>query len=140
MEDDFDVQRDHVPLLMLAAGLLAPQGVIVFSNNYTRFRLDRNALGAFTVEDLTTATLPWDFRRSPRIHQCYLMTLADPAKIALPPEYARSLKACAPRPHLGTYERTRHPVRRIFVYEMGLSWIDCDSCVAAQLRLHYGPP
>lgn len=81
MEDDFDVQRDHIALLMQAARLLAPQGVIVFSNNYTRFRLDRNALAAFAVEDLTTATLPWDFRRSPRIHQCYVLTLVDPAKI-----------------------------------------------------------
>lgn len=88
MEDDFDVQRDHVMLLMLAAQLLAPQGVIVFSNNYTRFRLDRNALGAFAVEDLTTATLPWDFRRSPRIHQCYLLTLTDPAKIAIPQAFS----------------------------------------------------
>lgn len=100
MEDDFDVQRDHVTLLMLAAGLLAPRGVIVFSNNYTRFRLDRNALAAFAVEDLTTATLPWDFRRSPRIHQCYLLTLVDPAKIAVP-------EAPRAQPHLGTYEGTR---------------------------------
>ena len=84
MDDDFDVQRDHVSLLMLAARLLAPRGVIVFSNNYTRFRLDRNALGGFAVEDLTTATLPWDFRRSPKIHQCYVLTPADPAKVAIP--------------------------------------------------------
>ena len=106
MEDDFDVQRDHVTLLMLAAGLLTPQGVIVFSNNYTRFRLDRNALGAFGVEDLTTATLPWDFRRSPRIHQCYQLTLVDPAKITVPPWSPAALEGAGKRPHLGTYERT----------------------------------
>ncbi len=107
MEDDFDVQRDHVTLLMLAAGLLVPGGVIVFSNNFTRFRLDRNALGAFAVEDVTAATLPWDFRRSPKIHQCYVLTLTDPAKITVPPQIgANPLERERPRPHLGSYERT----------------------------------
>ena len=107
MEDDFDVQRDHVTLLMLAAGLLVPQGIIVFSNNYTRFRLDRSALGAFTVEDLSTATLPWDFRRSPRIHQCHQLTLVDPAKIVIPPRIIHdSPEGARTRSHLGTYERT----------------------------------
>lgn len=108
MEEDFDVQRDHVTLLMLAAGLLSPGGVIVFSNNYTRFRLERAALEAFAVEDLTTATLPWDFRRSPRIHQCFRLTLTDPAKIAIPPQSA-GVEGASRRPHLGTYERTRTP-------------------------------
>jgi 23S rRNA (guanine2445-N2)-methyltransferase / 23S rRNA (guanine2069-N7)-methyltransferase len=109
MEDDFDVQRDHVALLMLAADLLVPGGVIVFSNNFTRFKLERNALEAFTVEDVTTATLPWDFRRSPKIHQCYVLTLTDPAKIMVPPQIStNSLERERPRPHLGSYERTRH--------------------------------
>ncbi len=47
MTQDFDVQRDHVRLLTLAARLLAPRGTIVFSNNYTRFRLDREAACGF---------------------------------------------------------------------------------------------
>jgi 23S rRNA (guanine2445-N2)-methyltransferase / 23S rRNA (guanine2069-N7)-methyltransferase len=81
MEEDFDVQRDHVELLRLASGLLASDGVIVFSNNFTRFKLERIALAAFEVEDLTASTLPWDFRRSPRIHQCYLLSLKKPPGI-----------------------------------------------------------
>ena len=111
MEEDFDVQRDHVRLLMLAAGLLTPGGVIIFSNNYTRFRLDRDALQAFAIEDLSAATLPWDFRRSPRIHQCHAMTLQDPARIVVP-EKAAPDSAGQPRrrAHFGTYEgaRQRH--------------------------------
>lgn len=75
MEQDFDVQRDHVPLLTLAAQLLAPGGVIVFSNNYTRFRLDREGLAAFDVEDIGRRTLPRDFERNPRIHACYVLKL-----------------------------------------------------------------
>jgi 23S rRNA (guanine2445-N2)-methyltransferase / 23S rRNA (guanine2069-N7)-methyltransferase len=73
MEEDFDVQRDHVHLLTMSAALLAPGGVILFSNNFTRFKLDRAALAAFEIEDITAATLPWDFRRSPKIHQCFVL-------------------------------------------------------------------
>lgn len=73
MAEDFDVQRDHVRLLALCAKLLAPQGMVLFSNNFTRFKLDHAALEQFAIEDLSAATLPWDFRRSPRIHQCFLL-------------------------------------------------------------------
>jgi 23S rRNA (guanine2445-N2)-methyltransferase / 23S rRNA (guanine2069-N7)-methyltransferase len=76
MTEDFDVQRDHVKLLTLAAELLAPGGEIVFSNNYTRFKLDRAALGAFEIEDITRKTLPKDFLRNPRIHSCFVLTVA----------------------------------------------------------------
>jgi 23S rRNA (guanine2445-N2)-methyltransferase / 23S rRNA (guanine2069-N7)-methyltransferase len=73
MTDDFDVQRDHAQLLNLAARLLAPGGTIVFSNNYTRFKLDAGALAAFDIQDLGRRTLPRDFERSPRIHACFLL-------------------------------------------------------------------
>jgi 23S rRNA (guanine2445-N2)-methyltransferase / 23S rRNA (guanine2069-N7)-methyltransferase len=73
MEQDFDVQQDHVQLLTLAAQLLAPGGTIVFSNNYTRFRLDHDGLAAFEIEDIGRKTLPRDFERSPRIHACYVL-------------------------------------------------------------------
>jgi 23S rRNA (guanine2445-N2)-methyltransferase / 23S rRNA (guanine2069-N7)-methyltransferase len=73
MEEDFDVQRDHVRLLSLAAKLLVPGGAILFSNNYTRFKLDVAALERFDIQDLTRETLPKDFERNPRIHTCYLL-------------------------------------------------------------------
>lgn len=81
MSDDFDVQRDHVHLLSLAKTLLAPQGVIVFSNNYTRFKLDAAALDAagFAVRDMTAKTLPKDFARNPRIHSCFELRLKSPS-------------------------------------------------------------
>ena len=80
LEDDFDVQRDHQRLLSLAAKVLAPQGIIVFSNNYTRFKLDAEIADRFEVEDWSERTLPWDFRRNPRIHRCYKLT-AKPAAL-----------------------------------------------------------
>ncbi len=73
MADEFDVQRDHPSLLLLASRLLAPGGAIVFSNNYTRFKLNADALSDFEIRDLTRETLPRDFARNPRIHCCYLL-------------------------------------------------------------------
>lgn len=77
MTEDFDVQRDHVPLLGLAKNLLIGDGTIVFSNNYTRFKLDSAALEelGFTIRDLTKQTLPKDFVRNPRIHSCFELRL-----------------------------------------------------------------
>jgi 23S rRNA (guanine2445-N2)-methyltransferase / 23S rRNA (guanine2069-N7)-methyltransferase len=73
MEREFDVQRDHPRLLQMAGRLLEPGGVIVFSNNFQKFRLDPAVAQAFEVEDLTRATLPEDFARNPRIHACFLL-------------------------------------------------------------------
>ena len=73
MTEDFDVQRDHVKLLELARELLTPRGTIVFSNNFTRFKLDAAALAAFEIEDIGRNTVPEDFGRSPRIHSCFIL-------------------------------------------------------------------
>ena len=71
--DDFDVQRDHVRLLEACAGRLAPGGLIVFSNNFRRFKLDHEKLveAGFSIRDVTKASIPLDFARNPRIHQCF---------------------------------------------------------------------
>ena len=73
MEREFDVQRDHARLLEMTLRLLEPGGVIVFSNNFQKFKLDPAVTQAFDVEDLTRATLPEDFARNPRIHVCFLL-------------------------------------------------------------------
>ena len=73
MQREFDVQRDHVELLAQAGALLEPGGEVVFSNNYRRFKLDREGLAAFEVEDITSQTIPQDFARNPRIHQCFVL-------------------------------------------------------------------
>jgi 23S rRNA (guanine2445-N2)-methyltransferase / 23S rRNA (guanine2069-N7)-methyltransferase len=73
MEDDFDVQRDHARLLESASALLAPDGIILFSNNFTRFKIDREALAQFQIEDISAATIPKDFARNARIHHAFLL-------------------------------------------------------------------
>lgn len=72
--DDFDVQRDHVKLLLLCAERLLPDGVIVFSNNYRRFQLDKAALQPhLEIEDWSAASIPFDFARRHDIHGCWLL-------------------------------------------------------------------
>ncbi|MFC4764578.1 bifunctional 23S rRNA (guanine(2069)-N(7))-methyltransferase RlmK/23S rRNA (guanine(2445)-N(2))-methyltransferase RlmL [Dyella koreensis] len=74
--EDFDVQRDHVRLLMACAERLASDGTIVFSNNFRRFILDRNALEErFQIEDWSVASIPFDFARRSDIHGCWLLRL-----------------------------------------------------------------
>lgn len=68
------IQRDHVRLITQAASLLTPDGVLIFSTNYERFRLDTDALGALAAENITARSIPRDFERSPRIHQCFRIT------------------------------------------------------------------
>jgi 23S rRNA (guanine2445-N2)-methyltransferase / 23S rRNA (guanine2069-N7)-methyltransferase len=74
MDDTFDVQRDHVALISDAAALLEPDGVLVFSTNLRRFKIDREVLSPLTVEDITRKTIPQDFERNPKIHQCFRIT------------------------------------------------------------------
>jgi 23S rRNA (guanine2445-N2)-methyltransferase / 23S rRNA (guanine2069-N7)-methyltransferase len=71
MEGTFDVQRDHVALLRAAAALLEPGGVLVFSNHFRRFRMDKEALGELAVEEITRQTIPPDFARDPRVHNSW---------------------------------------------------------------------
>jgi len=71
MQGTLDVQRDHVTLIERAMQLLEPNGVLVFSNNFRRFRLDAAALHGYGIEDISAATIPPDFQRNPRIHRCW---------------------------------------------------------------------
>jgi 23S rRNA (guanine2445-N2)-methyltransferase / 23S rRNA (guanine2069-N7)-methyltransferase len=66
-----DIQRDHVLLIQSVLRVLAPDGVLIFSNNLRRFQIDLDGLAGLVVEDLSAATLPRDFARNPRIHNCW---------------------------------------------------------------------
>ena len=70
----FAVDRDHVALLQACGRLLTPGGELFFSNNARQFKLDEGGLnGRFTIQNITTQTIPEDFRNG-RIHQCWLLT------------------------------------------------------------------
>ncbi|MEI6126880.1 MAG: bifunctional 23S rRNA (guanine(2069)-N(7))-methyltransferase RlmK/23S rRNA (guanine(2445)-N(2))-methyltransferase RlmL [Pseudomonadota bacterium] len=67
----FDVQRDHVSLIKLAMRRLEPGGLLIFSTNFKRFTMDSAALPECEIKDITSATIPKDFERDPKIHQCW---------------------------------------------------------------------
>ena len=77
MEYTLDVQRDHVALIQSAVKLLDRGGVLLFSNNYRNFKIDSAALTGLTLQDLSRATLPKDFERDPKIHNCWKITRAE---------------------------------------------------------------
>jgi 23S rRNA (guanine2445-N2)-methyltransferase / 23S rRNA (guanine2069-N7)-methyltransferase len=70
-----DVARDHAALIDDCARLLGPGGLIVFSTNAQRFRLDAALAVRYDIRDVSAATLPKDFERNPRIHRCYEVRL-----------------------------------------------------------------
>jgi 23S rRNA (cytosine1962-C5)-methyltransferase len=61
MEEELDVQRDHVMLIRECLRILTPGGLLYFSNNYTRFQLDSTAIQGAEIKDITRATTPFDF-------------------------------------------------------------------------------
>jgi len=71
MEGVLDVQRDHVGMIRRSLSLMRPAGRLIFSTNYTRFKLDAGALADLHVDDVSARTIPKDFERNPRIHRCY---------------------------------------------------------------------
>jgi 23S rRNA (guanine2445-N2)-methyltransferase / 23S rRNA (guanine2069-N7)-methyltransferase len=69
--DVWDVQRDHAELLTVLANQITPGGIVFFSTNFRRFKLDEVVLAErYTIRDITRQTIPEDFRNE-RIHACW---------------------------------------------------------------------
>ena len=71
MTREFDVQRDHADLIRAAMERLAPGGLLLFSTNFRKFRLDHGALAGFDIRDVTKGTVPFDFARDAKVHACF---------------------------------------------------------------------
>ncbi len=71
MEATLDIQRDQIDLIRQALRLLATDGVLIFSTNCRKFRLDVEHLPDSVVKNISQQTLPRDYARNPRIHQCW---------------------------------------------------------------------
>lgn len=74
MEDVLDVQRDHVSMIHHCMRALSEEGTLVFSNNLRSFKLDYEALAAYTIRDISAETIDEDFKRNPKIQQCWLIS------------------------------------------------------------------
>ncbi|WP_409966683.1 Ribosomal RNA large subunit methyltransferase K [Mycovorax composti] len=68
-----DIQRDHVQLVNDCLKALTPNGLLYFSNNYTKFVLDTANIQAATIKDITRQTTPFDFEGKLK-RCCFLIT------------------------------------------------------------------
>ncbi len=61
MEGVLDTQRDHVKLINQCLSLLKAEGRLIFSTNYSKFKLDEEAIQSEHIKDITKQTTPFDF-------------------------------------------------------------------------------
>ena len=79
LEGVFDVQRDHVALLLAVRKLLATDGVVYFSTNHRRFHMDEPGLNRdYELTEISSKTLPMDYRDQ-KIHRCWRMVASAAA-------------------------------------------------------------
>ena len=70
LDEDWNVQRDAVPLLIDVLKLVRPGGVVFFSTNFRTFKFDTKALSVTKIHELSKQTVPEEFRNR-RIHRCW---------------------------------------------------------------------
>lgn len=71
MANVLDIQRDHATLIRQAMARLVADGLLIFSNNFRRFRLDAELEEAFEVREVSRSTIDRDFQRNEKIHRCW---------------------------------------------------------------------
>lgn len=71
LDQVFDVQRDHAALLESTSRLLAPNGLLVFSTNFRKFKLAKDCLSGLNIQEISDKTRSRDFERNPKIHRCF---------------------------------------------------------------------
>ncbi len=86
MQNFWDVAADHPDFIDRCMTHLNPDGILLFSCNYRRFRLSEAIKNFYQIEDWTQATLPQDFQQSAAaIRQVFVLRAAE-AKNALKKE------------------------------------------------------
>jgi len=81
MDGTFDVQRDHAELIRRCLKLLTPDGVLVFSTNFQKFRFDVSALGPCRAVETTPFTVPSDFKK--QAHRSWFITAPQTPELRL---------------------------------------------------------
>jgi 23S rRNA (guanine2445-N2)-methyltransferase / 23S rRNA (guanine2069-N7)-methyltransferase len=71
MDQAFNVADDHADLIRNSIRLLRPGGTLYFSTNLRKFKLDAHIHSQFNAVNISTETLPEDFKRRKNIHQCW---------------------------------------------------------------------
>jgi 23S rRNA (cytosine1962-C5)-methyltransferase len=100
----FDVQRDHVALVLHCHALLAPGGTLLFSTNLKSFAFDAPLAERLGVREITAQTVPEDFKKPP--HRTYRIEAGEETHVA-----ARPATRAGHAPRAGT-PSSRTPVAR----------------------------
>lgn len=69
-DEVWDVQRDHPELLNELLQRMNRGGLIYFSSNSRRFKLDESSIDSQQIREISKQTVPPDFRNR-RIHRCW---------------------------------------------------------------------
>ena len=77
LTQDWNVQRDHVAAIDACLAVMSKGALLIFSNNYRRFKLDTALLDSgernIRIEDRSRWSIDRDFQRRQRIHQCWFI-------------------------------------------------------------------
>lgn len=71
-ECDWEIQRDHVPMLNCLISHLSDNGTLFFSTNFRRFQLEEAELHSKSIREISRQTVPEDYRNR-RIHRCWII-------------------------------------------------------------------
>ena len=74
MKDSFDIQRDHEWLIERTMQFLKRGGTLIFSNDFRRFKMSPKTLKKYQVTDISASTLPRDYQRNTKIHNCWTIS------------------------------------------------------------------
>jgi 23S rRNA (cytosine1962-C5)-methyltransferase len=72
-----DTQRDHVSIINQCLRTLKPGGKLVFSTNFTKFKIDIDAIQSKNIKDVTRMTSPFDFEGK-LDRWCYIIVKDNP--------------------------------------------------------------
>ncbi len=76
MTEHFDIQADHTALIELCVKRLKQGGVLFFSNNFKKFKMQVEATDELAVKEITKQTLTPDFQRNP-LHRLWMINRLD---------------------------------------------------------------
>ncbi|MGB8191395.1 MAG: class I SAM-dependent methyltransferase [Chitinophagaceae bacterium] len=73
MKDFLEIQRDHVQLINQCLRAMKAGGLLYFSTNYRRFKIETEQIKAESIKDITRQTTPFDFEGK-LFRWCYIIT------------------------------------------------------------------
>lgn len=72
-DSDWDVQRNHAECIRLCLGHLSAHGLIIFSTNFKRFRIDEKLAASAAVEERSDWSISPDYANNRKIHRCWFI-------------------------------------------------------------------